>query len=53
MPMSHNSTLKDNKIIDKKDLTVSAKTSNFLKMFARSYHVDKMLPSPLKTTYVN
>lgn len=51
--MRNNSTLKDNKIINRKDFKASTKTVEFLKMFARSYQVEKSLPAPINEVYVN
>ena len=51
--MRNNYTLKDKKIINNKDRKASVKTTNLLKMFARAYHVEKSLPSPINEVYVN
>lgn len=51
--MSRNSTLKDNKLIDKKDLRPDSKTLDFLKKFARSYYSEKKLPQSLSGVILN
>jgi len=51
--MGKNSTLKDSKLINKKASGPSLKTLNMLKMFARSYKVEKSLPEGMKEVYVN
>jgi len=51
--MSKNSTLKDNKLIDKKDQGPSLKTLEVIKMFARSYKVHKSLPKGMREVYIN
>ena len=51
--MSKNSTLKDNKVINKKTLEASKKTIALLKMLARSYRVDKSSTVPVNEIYVN
>ena len=51
--MNRNFTLKDSKLIDKKEPAPSLKTTEFIKMFARSYKVDESLPEGIKEVYVN
>ncbi len=51
--MNKNSTLKGKKLINKKELSPTSKTLDFLKMFARSYYADKNLPAKLNSTMLN
>lgn len=51
--MNKNSTLKDNKLIVKKEPEPSQKTLDFLKMFARAYYADKKAKSPLSGIILN
>jgi len=53
VPMNQNSTLKDNRIISKKTLKPSTKSLDFLKMFARSYKVEKALPKQINGICAN
>lgn len=51
--MNKNSTLKDNHLIEKKEVRPSLKSLDFLKKFARAYHTDKKLPKELNGTILN
>jgi hypothetical protein len=51
--MSNNFTFKDSKTFNKKELKASVQTIDFLKMVARSYRIERTLPPPVNSVYLN